>query len=71
MPEAEKVRSQIKRRVKDNWSYWHPIVFGFVQLSKEEYDNAPPMFIAEFNAALEIKYEIERKAQEEAREEQQ
>jgi hypothetical protein len=43
-----------------------PIVYRQIIITKEEYDKAPPQFIIDLTAAMNIKAEIEHKRHQEA-----
>lgn len=47
-----------------------PIAYRIVQITKEEYDNAPPLFLLKLNTAMERRSRIEQEAYEKAKEAQ-
>jgi hypothetical protein len=59
---------EARERIRLNeWLYWRPILAGVVQLTKREWDRSGPQFLIDLNAALDVKHELEMRAQEEAK----
>ena len=57
-----------RRRIKNSeeWLYWRPIVYGRVTIPIEYYDQAPESFLLDLNAAMDVRSELEREANERA-----
>ena len=68
-PAAEDLYREARNNVQRNWLYWRPIVYGKVTISSTEYDEMPPMFMIEINAAMDERADREKEAFENAKRE--
>ncbi len=69
-PKEAEIRAYAQREVERDWSFWMPIAYRLVQITKEEYDNAPPLFLLKLNTAMERRSRLEQEEYEKAKEAQ-
>jgi hypothetical protein len=61
-PKAKEIQRTVNTEVEHDWEYWRPIAYGTVTLTKEEYDDAAPLFVWKLNAAMDRRARLDYEA---------